>query len=135
MLCTHMFSHFSCVQLFVTLWAVVCHAPLSLGFPGKNTGLDCYDCLQGRWCCNKIILVGCFMYHICSPYQSFISSLVGNSYFVLWGCGAYVVHLFIPPWTAQLVKNPPVRWETWVWSLGWEDLQEEGMATHSSVLA
>ena len=25
--------------------------------------------------------------------------------------------------------------ETWVWSLGWEDYQEEGMATHSSILA
>ena len=23
---------------------------------------------------------------------------------------------------AQLVKNPPAVWETWVWSLGWEDL-------------
>ena len=26
-------------------------------------------------------------------------------------------------------------WETWVQSLGWEDPQEEGMATHSSILA
>ena len=25
--------------------------------------------------------------------------------------------------------------ETWVQSLGWEDLLEEGMATHSSILA
>ena len=36
---------------------------------------------------------------------------------------------------AQLVKNPPARQETWVRSLGWEDLLEEGMATHSSILA
>ena len=36
---------------------------------------------------------------------------------------------------AQLVKNLPAMWETWVWSLGWEDLLEERMATHSSVLA
>jgi len=36
---------------------------------------------------------------------------------------------------AQLVKNPPAMWETWVRSLGWEDLLEEGMATHSSILA
>ena len=36
---------------------------------------------------------------------------------------------------AQMVKNPPVRWETWAWSLGWEDPLEEGMATHSSILA
>ena len=36
---------------------------------------------------------------------------------------------------AQLVKNSPVMWETWVWSLGWEDPLEKGMATHSSILA
>ena len=36
---------------------------------------------------------------------------------------------------AQLVKNVPAMWETWVQSLGWEDPLEEGMATHSSILA
>ena len=36
---------------------------------------------------------------------------------------------------AHLVKNSPVMWETWVWSLGWEDPLEKGMATHSSILA
>ena len=36
---------------------------------------------------------------------------------------------------AQVVKNPPAMWETWVQSLHWEDPLEEGMATHSSILA
>ena len=36
---------------------------------------------------------------------------------------------------AQTVKNPPAMWENWVRSLGWEDPLEEGMATHSSILA
>ena len=36
---------------------------------------------------------------------------------------------------AQTVKNPPAMWETWAQSLGWEDPLEEGMATHSSILA
>ena len=36
---------------------------------------------------------------------------------------------------AQSVKNPPTVQETWVRSLGWEDPLEEGMATHSSILA
>ena len=36
---------------------------------------------------------------------------------------------------AQTVKNQPAMQETWVRSLGWEDLLEEGMATHSSTLA
>jgi len=34
-----------------------------------------------------------------------------------------------------MVENPPATWKTWVWSLGWEDPLEEGMATHSSILA
>ena len=36
---------------------------------------------------------------------------------------------------AQTVKNLPVMQETRVRSLGWEDPLEEGMATHSSILA
>ena len=36
---------------------------------------------------------------------------------------------------AQLVKNPPAMWETWVRSLGWEDPLEKGNASHSSILA
>ena len=38
----------------------------------------------------------------------------------------------------SVVKNPPAMQkmqETWVRSLGWEDPLEEGMATHSSILA
>ena len=43
-----------------------------------------------------------------------------------------------PPWrrdklhtpvVAQMVKNPPTVRETWVRSLGWEDLLEKGTAT------
>ena len=34
-----------------------------------------------------------------------------------------------------MVKNLPAMWETWVRSLGWEDPLEEGMETHSSILA
>ena len=36
---------------------------------------------------------------------------------------------------AQMVKNSPAIWETWVQSLGWEDPLEEGITTHSSILA
>ena len=35
---------------------------------------------------------------------------------------------------AQLVKNLPAMRETWVQSLGWEDVLEDCMATHSSIL-
>ena len=36
---------------------------------------------------------------------------------------------------AQLVKNLPAVWGTWVQSLGWEDSLEKGKATYSSILA
>ena len=36
---------------------------------------------------------------------------------------------------AQMVKNLPAMQETWVQSLGQEDILEKGMATHSSMLA
>ena len=40
-----------------------------------------------------------------------------------------------PSLVAQLVKNLPAMWETWVRSLGWEDPLEKGKAIHSSILA
>ena len=36
---------------------------------------------------------------------------------------------------ALTIKNPPAIRETWVQPLGWEDPLEEGMTTHSSILA
>ena len=35
---------------------------------------------------------------------------------------------------AQLEKNLPAMWETWVQSLGWEVPLEKGMATYSNIL-
>ena len=39
----------------------------------------------------------------------------------------------LPWWLSG--KESACNVETWVWSLGWEDPLEEGMATHSSILA
>ena len=36
---------------------------------------------------------------------------------------------------AQMVKNLPTMWKTWVQSLSWEDPLEKGMATYSRILA
>ena len=35
----------------------------------------------------------------------------------------------------QIGKNVRAMQETWVPSLGWEDLLEKGMSTHSSIIA
>ena len=58
----------------------------------------------------------------CSKFDVFIISWIPND--ILW---ASLV--------AQMVKNLPAMWETWVWSLGQKDSLEKGMATHSSILA
>ena len=47
----------------------------------------------------------------------------------------YSLHYSWVSLIAQLVKNPPAMQETLVRFLGWKDPLEEGMATHSSVLA
>ena len=52
--------------------------------------------------------------------------------------GEGIVYPLQYSWTslvAQLVKNPPTVWETWVRSRGWEDPLEKGKATHSSIKA
>ena len=48
-----------------------------------------------------------------------------------WG----IVIVGLPWWVAQMVKNLPAIWETWVQSRGWEDTLEKGMATHLNILA
>ena len=50
----------------------------------------------------------------------------------------YLMQAYCVPATsmlAQTVKCLPTMWETRVQSLGWEDLLDKEMATHSSILA
>ena len=47
----------------------------------------------------------------------------------------YPIQYFGASLVTQLVKNLPVMQESWVESLGWEDLLEKRKATHSSILA
>ena len=60
------------------------------------------------------------------------SCLVSSSRDIISVYAFVVCHTFL---MAQLVKNLPAVWETWVRSLGWEDPLEKGKATHSSILA
>ena len=49
-------------------------------------------------------------------------------------CKILYLNILFLKWDS-LVKNPPTMQDTWVQSLGLEDPLEEGMATHSSILA
>ena len=64
----------------------------------------------------------------------FVSGMQG--WFKIWWSrllkkSIIVIHYIV----AQLVKNPPAKWETQVQSLGWVDPLEKGKAIHSSILA
>ena len=79
------------------------------GFPGSSTGKES-TCNAG------------------APFKSWVRKIP-------WRRDLLPPPVFLGFLVAQRVKNPPAMWETWVQSLGWEDPLEEGMATHSSILA
>ena len=62
-------------------------------------------------------------------YKYIILSIFENTLFIL-----YLLYIWASS-VAQLLKNPPALWETWIRSLSWEDSLEKGKATHSSILA
>ena len=57
------------------------------------------------------------------------------AYHLCKGLGLTGSLLYKASLVAQLVKNLPAMWETWVQPLGWEDPLEKGTPTHSSILA
>ena len=67
---------------------------------------------------------------LCIYYSSIAWLKIGKG--IIQGC-------ILSPWLfnlyTQMVKNPPAMQETWVWSLGWVDPVEQGMATHSIIFA
>ena len=92
----------------------------------------------------------CIRFFLCAAIRfmraSPIAQLVKNGLqcrrlqFYSWAgkiLGEGIGHPLRYSWTslvAQLVKNPPAMWKTWVRSLGWEDLLDKGGTTHSSIL-
>ena len=63
-----------------------------------------------------------------------LSSIPGSERSAGEGIG-YPLQYSWASFVAQLVKNLSAMWETWVRSLGWEDLLEKVKATQSSILA
>ena len=112
--------------------------------PGSNTGVGCHFLLQGIFLtqesnpgflhCRQMIYQlsyeGSLEMKIMVPISS-ISSLS-----LLPGLGRSAAEGIRYPlqysWSslvAQLAKNPPLMWETWVRSLAWEYPLEKGKAT------
>ena len=68
---------------------------------------------------------------------SHLASFTPYNYFNIHPVGTYVnnMFLFIGGYYSNVWASLPAMQETWVRSLGQEDPLEEGMATHSSILA
>ena len=91
-----------------------------VGFSDKNTGMGSHSFLQG------ILLTQGL-----NPDSSSISELGSFP-------GERIGYPLKYPWAslvAQMVKNLPAMQKIWVPSLDWEGPLEEGLATHSSILA
>ena len=77
---------------------------------------------------------GIAFYHIINKSHSLNDTVfLGCNFLNLFLIGGLLFHM--APLVAQRVKHLPAMWETWVWSLGWEDPLEKEMPTHSSTFA
>ena len=86
---------------------------------------------------NHVLVISCGFPTGSQAVQILIKFIKIKATVNIWGL--YGIPKYFPrhraSQVAQTVKNLPAMRETWVWSLGWEDLLEEGMATHFSILA
>jgi len=128
-------SCFSHVRLCATPETAAHQDPHPWDSPGKNTGVGCHFLLQ----CMKVKSESEVAQSYptlsnpmdCSPPGSSIHGIFQERV-LEWGAIAFSAQVVL------VLKNLPAKQETqetWVLSLGWEDPLEEGMATHSSILA
>ena len=76
--------------------------------------------------------------NITTIFHSFITTVnvvLSARSFLLGKHQAIISYLHMASQVAQMVKNLPVRQETWVQSLDWEDTLEKRMATQPDILA
>ena len=67
--------------------------------------------------------------------KSSMDSFVNTEHWSIWNCESGKSTLILASPDGSVVKNPPAMPEMRVQSLCWEDPLEDGMATHSSILA
>ena len=119
----------SCVRLFAIPWTVAPQVPLFMGF-SRQEYWSRLSFPSPRDLPNPGIELGCPALQVDSllseaPEKPSLNLVIFRSpYSDIW---ASLV--------AQRLKRLPAMRETWVRSLGWEDLVEKEMATHSSILA
>ena len=100
----------SCPTLCNPTDYIACRVLCSWDSLGKNTWVGCSALLQENLP-DPVI-----------KSASLMSPALGGGFFTINATRAYLID--------QMVNNLPAMSETWIWSLGYEDPLEEGMATH-----
>ena len=102
-----MLNHFSHVRLFATPWTVAHKPPLSMDFPGKNTGVGCYFFLQGMFPTQKLNLhllhFGRQVLYHWATRESLDAYIMVNYLLTLWS----------PTCKRKLNKQIKLVWRTW----------------------
>ena len=130
-------------RLFGTPWTVACQAPLTVEFFRQEYWGGAISYSRGsswprdRTCISCISYTGRqTLYHHTTVYFSWKEIkhriTVTPKFNMFNKIENILIQKDFPSGT--VVRNPPTKWETWVWSLGWEDPLEKEMATHSSIL-
>ena len=83
---TCMLSHFSYIQLFATPWTIALQAPLSVGFPGKNTRVGCHPLLQEN------------LLHPGIETMSPVSPVLEGGFFTTESPGKPYLYSLVPTW-------------------------------------
>ena len=110
--CAQVLSH---VWLFASPWTVAHQAPLSMGFSR-----------QKYWSGLPLPTPGIFPHLWTLVYKYLFEYLLSNFLVICTEEGFS---------SDSPIKNPPSVQETWIWALSQQDPLQEGMATHSSILA
>ena len=119
-----------------------CHSLLQGIFPiqGSNPGLlHCRQILYQLSCQGSPLIIWIFVKVMSLFLITFFISQVNSNYLNKYKRKKNIDCLKPrhqrASLVAQMVKNLPAMQETWIWSLGWEDPLEKGMAIHSCILA
>ena len=97
-----------------------------------------WNLLALLWCLVSVSVWRRFMSSCRLMFSGVRSSLVSSGFGLKPPASGFQSYFYSSLKTypvAQMVKSLPTTQETWIWSLGWEDLLEKEMATHSSILA
>ena len=109
-----------------------------------ETSLPWETCPTPKPCSNQPLTELCFLWALTTLYPSisfrydiFVDIIYYSTFYICYGTWKNIVYIMYSVGfpRGSVVKNPPAKKETWVWSLGREDPLEKEIATCSSILA